>query len=411
MSRAGAIAAVTATLQRLIFHAVSHEPGLAGSHVTARPPDRARVGETGSQLNLFLYHVALDAALRNQDPPGTRPGENGRPALALELSYLITAYGDADNELHADHLLGVAMLALHDRPLLRRSDIAAALPQSTGLEDQLERLRITPHPIPLNEVSRLWATFGTGYRTSVSYQVGAVLIDSIDPISAALPVLRRGAEDAGPRLSARVAPQIDLAVPPNGQPAARHGDTVVLLGRHLGEVTNLRLAGIRLGEPVFVPPASATPTRLTLEVPPPASLPAGPVTVAALFDDGGGTMLAGNEAPLAIAPTLLPGAGLKAKLDGKGAATVTVRCEPPVVPGQTVALVVGDRVVPVPAGAPDSAPRSKLAFKLSGFDPGGYTVRLRVDGQDSIPLDLPPVAEPPPGGELGFDPKQRLVLT
>ncbi len=168
MSNDRAIAAVTSTLRNMLFQAVSSDADLAGTTVTTRPPDRARQdGSAGNQINLFLYRTSIDAAWRNQDLPGIRPGESGQPPLPLVLSYLMTAYGEDDDEVLAHRLLGIGMQLLNDQPLLSPSAIVAAL-SGSGLEDQPDRVRITPHPIPMDEISRLWATFSTGYRISVA---------------------------------------------------------------------------------------------------------------------------------------------------------------------------------------------------------------------------------------------------
>ena len=195
----------------MLFQAVSNDADLAGTTVTTRPPDRARQdGGTGNQINLFLYRTSIDAAWRNQDPPGIRPGESGQPPLPLVLSYLMTAYGEDDDDILAHRLLGVGMQLLSDRPLLSPNAIVAALPGS-GLEDQPNKIKIIPHPIPMDEISRLWATFCTGYRISASYDAGVVLIDNNQPFRAPLPVLARSAGDLGPLAGAQA-----RAVPPGG---------------------------------------------------------------------------------------------------------------------------------------------------------------------------------------------------
>jgi hypothetical protein len=178
LSNTRAIAAVTSTIRNMLFEAVSNDVDLAGTAVTTRPPDRARqAGVTANQINLFLYRSSIDAAWHSQNPPGILPGEPGRPALPLVLSYLMTAYGEGDEDVPAHRLLGIGMHVLNDQPLLAPAAIAAALPGS-GLEDQPDLVRISPNAIPLDEISRLWATFGTGYRISASYDARVVLIDS-----------------------------------------------------------------------------------------------------------------------------------------------------------------------------------------------------------------------------------------
>ena len=66
---------------------------------------------------------------------------------------------------------------LHDHPLLGAAEIEAALAES-NLDQQVERIRITPQPLTLEEMSKLWTTFQTQYRISAAYQACVVLIES-----------------------------------------------------------------------------------------------------------------------------------------------------------------------------------------------------------------------------------------
>ena len=65
MSNSLAIAAVTATLQSILQRTVVTEADLADTKVTILPLDKARVGLTVNQLNLFLYQISRDAAFSN----------------------------------------------------------------------------------------------------------------------------------------------------------------------------------------------------------------------------------------------------------------------------------------------------------------------------------------------------------
>src|SRR5262245_45040584 len=148
MSNELAIAAVTRTLRQLIDDAVKEAvpPNIPSDvqltnqvQVTILPLDKARDSNaTTNQVNLFLYHTVPDAAWRNQDlPRQARPGELSRPPLALSLYYLITAYGQDNNELISQFLLCRAMRALHDHALLMPGEISNALAASE-LHDQVE---------------------------------------------------------------------------------------------------------------------------------------------------------------------------------------------------------------------------------------------------------------------------------
>src|SRR4051812_12161812 len=114
MSNPLAIAALTATLRHLLDRGLA--AALPGTQVTARPPDKARGEFTGNQVNLFLYHTLPTPAWRT---PGL-PAGAGQPPLALDLYYLLSAYGQDDDDADpASHrLLGRAMRILHDHPVL-----------------------------------------------------------------------------------------------------------------------------------------------------------------------------------------------------------------------------------------------------------------------------------------------------
>jgi hypothetical protein len=198
-----------------------------------------------------------------------------------------------------------------------------------------------------------------------------------------------------------------LAVPPGGQPGARPGDTVLLTGQGLGGVSQVQVSGGALAGPQQLPavqvPGGGVTFTMPADAPPPAgpALPAGILTVTAQVTGDNGAILDSNSVPLAAVPVLTNTAPLTAKLSG-GSATVTVTCSPPVQALQTTALVVGDTIVAGSAGAAGSAPRSSLSFTLTGFLADTYVVRLRVDGQDSLPV-VP--------GQTSFDPNQRLELS
>ena len=400
MSTNRAIAAVTATLRNMLFQALSGDAILSGTIVTTKAPDQARQGgATGNQINLFLYRTSIDAAWRNQDLPPARPGELSQPPLPLVLSYLMTAYGEDDDEILAHQLLGLGMQVLNDQPVLAPSAIAQAL-SGTGLETQPDPVWITPHPIPMDEISRLWTTFSTGYRISVSYDASVVLIDNSQPLTAPLPVLARSAGDRGPFATARVAPFVQAALLPGGLPGARPGDTITLTGLNLAGVTQIQVSGPALSGPRVLTTSASSDQAVTVQLPADSPLPAGIAAVNAQLTAADGSTLASNSVPLALVPVLTNNAPLSATL-ADGAATVQVTCSPPVLATQTVQLVLNDQVVAGPP-ATGTESRSSLSFALQGFTAGSYLVRLRVDGQDSIPV----VA-----GSSSYDPKQRLVLS
>ena len=200
MSSALAIAGVTAVLKDLLHNAVIDHDLVASVGdviVTALAPDMIRTdgSEARTQLNVFLYQVTLNAGWRNVALPSRN--SNGdrvtNPPLALNLHYLLTAYGVKD--LHAEILLGYAMQLLHETPVLSREAIRKALdpsPVSGGsglpptlqalatseLAEQIEQIRIVPETMNMEEVSRLWSAMQAHYRPTAAYQASVVLIES-----------------------------------------------------------------------------------------------------------------------------------------------------------------------------------------------------------------------------------------
>src|ERR1041385_1235521 len=107
MSNALAIASVTAVLRDLLNNGlIDHDVSASLGNVTVSSlsPDRIDITSQNQQsrLNLFLYQVTPNAAWRNGGLP-SRNSDGERlttPPLALNLHYLLTAYGAL--ELHAE---------------------------------------------------------------------------------------------------------------------------------------------------------------------------------------------------------------------------------------------------------------------------------------------------------------------
>lgn len=227
MSSALAIASVTYVLKDLlnngiIDHDVTSTINSAVT-VTALPPDLVNLTDPNqvSRLNLFMYQASPNQGWRNAELPSrdSRGARTSAPPLALDLHYLLTAYGF--DELHAEVLLGYGMQLLHETPVITRDAIRkslvspevkvddtevhegetakVSLPDKlkslsvSGLADQIEQIKITLQPSSTEEMSKLWSAFQSKYRPTAAYQVSVVLIESSLSTKRALPVL-------GPRL-------------------------------------------------------------------------------------------------------------------------------------------------------------------------------------------------------------------
>ena len=403
MSNSLAIATVTATLAKLITDGVKDLPG---ANVTTKPLDKAHADYNSNQVNIFLYQTVLNAAWRNMDMPRQiQPGETGRPPLALNLHYLITVYGAGDEDGPSHQLLGKAMSALHDHPVLGATDLQNVLP-SSGLESQIERVRITPLPLSVDDISKLWTAFQTQYRVSTAYEVEVVLIDSTRPSSTPLPVLTRGQNDAGITAQPNLIPPFPAILdvqPQKLQPAARLNEPVTILGNHLdGDSVAVRFTTAWPLTPPLTPPAVpaiGTADQVVVTVPnDPANFPAGSYTVAVKITRAGQPDRFTNEWPLQIAPTISHIAPVSPPA---GDVTITVTCSPEVRPEQRASLLFGEQEI---LAQPHPAQTNTLSFVVIAAAKGKYWVRLRVDGVDSLLIDrqsVPPL----------FDPSQQITIT
>jgi hypothetical protein len=397
MSNVLAIAATTRTLRNLLLAQMpTLDAELSDLEVTLQPPDVARKGISKAQLNLFLYQVVANAAWRNLDLPGqVRAGETAPPPLALNLHYVITAWGRGESDIDAlsHRVLAAAMSTLHDRGVLDGTDIRNALADN-DLANQIERVRVTPLPQSVDELSRLWTAFQTNYRTSAAYEAAVVLIDSQAAARAPLPVLRRGAQDRGVIATASAAAVLDALTLPHAQTAVRLGEDIVLGGRQLlTQDAVARFSSPRLDAPIDIAPQAGEAGSLRVHLADSSEDPTaaarwapGIYTVALRVQPPGLPPLLSNELPLALAPVITLGSLAAAA----GDFVLNLTCAPRIRDGQRVFLLFGDRLLtPASLANPaDAQQPTALSFQLTGVAAGTYTVRLRVDGADSIPVDF-----------------------
>ncbi|HEV2642639.1 MAG TPA: DUF4255 domain-containing protein, partial [Candidatus Elarobacter sp.] len=364
------------------------------------PLDLARGKNTNNQLNLFLYMVARNAAWVNADMPRqVKPGESSISPLPLNLYFLLTAFGRDDDTAQAfsHELLGLAMRTLYDNPILSSADIRSATQATLArndLDQQLEHVRITLHPLTIDELSKLWTGFSMQYRLSAAYEAAVTLIESTRVARAPLPVLTRGPKDQG------ISAQGDLTPPlptlssialPKQQPSALLGDVITLAGVHLdGTNVGVRFNHALWTAPVERPPlAGGSATALSVQIPnAPADWPAGFYNVEVLVQRAGESFRrVTNQLSFSVAPsaTVVP---LAAAANTPVVYTATV--SPEVRPAQVAMLMLGAQEF-----LADRLAVQGPTLTFSATLPADvYWVRLRVDGVDTLLVDrtkTPPV--------------------
>jgi len=403
MSNALAISGVTAVLEYLLNNVYSGAK-LGIVSVSAVAPDLIKSGspsgsDTPLQVNLFLHQVTYNAAWRNSGQPAVAADGKtrlGNPPLALDLHYLLTAYGSEDCE--AEALLGFAIQFMHETPVIPRSQIALGLTSlpganpvsgllaTSGLADQFEMLKITPATLGREELAWLWTALKADYRPTFPFLVSVVLIEPQFATTDGLPVLSRNiTAQTGPT------PQLIEAMPPTGQAAATTGDIVAVSGKSLSGANRVALVHQHLGIQYNpFPPLTVTGTTASFAIPSnPANLPAGLYSLAMQFVDTSGRIVQStNSVPLSIAPTL----SAPTVVPNTGGFLITVNSAPEVLPNQSASLALGAMAVPAQIFDVKTA---VLSFQFpSTLTSGQHLARLRIDGVES-PVSVNWAAVPP----------------
>ncbi len=426
MSDALAFAVVTESLKALLHDGLSLVSGVIGSYkVSSLAPDLIDTANLSSnQLNVFLYQITPNSALRNADLP-TRSGTGEpirRPVLAVDLHYLITAY--SKNESQAEVMLGQASHLLHDRPLFTQTDVrnteikwAGGVDQflqklaNSGLSDQMEMVRIAPQPQTTEELSKLWSAFQTHYRPTLAYLASVLLIEAEGPSRKPLPVLTLGKDDRGPVAVPSLILPIPLlveAVLPDREITATLTDTLVLKGHDLDgtgpKVDFVSLRDSRRLTASIVQSHTATEISVKLTDAKDsvnAALPAEEAWSVGSYAATASIRKAAesfdrttNRLVVTLAPQIKTIA--LSKVGGKLHATVT--CAPKVAPGQRVTLVIGDWELAAKAFATAT---DQLQFEEKPPDriksTEQHLCRLRVDEVESHFIDrtkMPPEFRP-----------------
>jgi len=418
MSNALAIAAVTSTLRYILERALSapHPGPVGGAGVTTLRPDQIASGDLAGSagLNVFLYQVTPNHAGNLTDLPTRR--DDGtfirRPVAALDLHYLLTGYGE-DASLDGQRLLGRAITALAVSPVLTRDVIGAAVDAyatdadtaflaSADLADQLELVKLSATPLPLEELSRLWSVFQqTPYQLSVVYTATVVLLEGDVTTRTALPVRVRSVtvQAAGaPRLTS-VEPATDPTLPADAPPPViTSGTVLVLRGSGLRQSGPAPLTRVRVGPVVLAPEPGGSPVelRVVLTGDVPAGMHAVQVQHRSAAVPGGAperVLATSTATPVQVHPELTVGA-----VTGGPGGTVTLSVRPSLFPGQHAAVqlgrldppppppdVVRDVVIDLTPVPRDGASQSTITIPRTGLPDGRWLVRIQVDGAESRP--------------------------
>jgi Pvc16 N-terminal domain len=127
-------------------------------------------------ISVFVYQVTVDKVQRTLPPAG----RNHRRPLPVVISLLLTAWA---TDVSTEHdLLGWAMRAVDDSPVLSSAFLNAAVPAVFGNDETVE---LVPGELSNDEVFQLWQVLPNSLQLSVSYLARVVRIESdlVDPIA------------------------------------------------------------------------------------------------------------------------------------------------------------------------------------------------------------------------------------
>ncbi len=403
MSTPLAIATVTAVLQNFLQNSVTDLATVLGGPVTVstEPPDRIDIGTSSpDRINLFLFQATENQGWRNVGLPSRSANGDpiSNPYLALDLSYLLTAYGSGP--LHAEILLGQAMFVLHEMPVLTRDAIrnVSATPPAllagltiSELANQIEQIKIAPQVMSVEEISKIWSALQSQYRPTAVYKASVVLIESTKSVRPTLPVRARSL-----LVLPFEQPVIDLLQSQETAGAEIVADQPILAGYNL-VIDGQRLRGdttlVLIDEEEIVPnDDDISATRII--IPLPASLQPGLHAVQVVHPANFGTDIApilrrgveSNVAAFVLSPEITTPPPIAAPRN----TTLTLTINPPVGRAQRATLLAGSGTISIPArpaAGPDATPT--LDFPIPADFPTGPNLLLRVqiDGAQS-PLDV-----------------------
>jgi hypothetical protein len=408
MSNVLSIAAVTAVLKVLLENGLVSDPITASVGdviVTALPPDRISVeADERAQINLFLYQVTQNRNVDwvSQEFRSRHSRLNGNPPsltppLALDLHYLLTAYGAKD--FQAELLLGYAMHLLHktssitadiiETTLLNVStnNTSSAFSQAVAsgsvsdLAEQIGQIKITPEFFNMEETSKLWSALQTHYRPSATYLASMILIES-----------SKSEDSEGFYMMPLSQPSIEQAIATTKSPGEQMiiaGTTLIIRGKRLrGDITRIRLGNTE----TLLVPQDVKENQISLLLPPDLYPSVQSLQVVHLTMGNTGQtdrIVESNVAAFVLHPTIT---AFVAEVEKGGnnlrSAEITVKFHPQVGKAQRIVLLLSDVLAPSLVAysflvAPRTEDTDAIVIPVKNVKPGTYIVRVRVDGAES----------------------------
>ena len=171
---------LTSTLQQQLFHALDSAVDVdfdvtdATTDIQAQTPQQAADSKGGSsgKVSLYLYHMDINAHLRNQPLVNIGSDALMKPPLPFRAKYLVTPV--SDDHLTNQLMLGRVIQYLYDNPVLKSSETLVLEDNKGGATE----LRIHPDNLSIESLNQIWTAMSEPYRLSYSFSVDVITIDS-----------------------------------------------------------------------------------------------------------------------------------------------------------------------------------------------------------------------------------------
>lgn len=171
---------VIADAGRTLQHYLSAALSPAVNVIVSTPDDFKSLGQQPT-LTVFLYHVSINAELRN-GPHVSAGNTLARPALPLELRYLVTPWVSNTTDAHA--VVGTVLQTLYDRASLGPGELQGS---SWGPDDSAQ---VHLESLPVNEHYSIWEPTELPYRLSLTYLMRVLglepgVVETVTPVISA----------------------------------------------------------------------------------------------------------------------------------------------------------------------------------------------------------------------------------
>jgi hypothetical protein len=138
--------------------------------ILATPDDFKTFAPRNPSVTVFLYHVAINAEMRNGPRRSQLNGGSARPPLPLELRFLITAWTKDPRDAY--RITGRIARTLYDHTVLSFSEL---LGTGWAPDDTVE---LVMDSVPVDQLFDIWDPSEIPYKLSLTYLARIIGIDA-----------------------------------------------------------------------------------------------------------------------------------------------------------------------------------------------------------------------------------------